>query len=128
VLRVLFVDDQLDICDLVALFLRERGFATTTAGHGSTARHLLAGETFDVLILDAVLPDECGLELANFAHARGIPVLLVSGEPNAIRRNDQGERYPLLPKPFHLFELEAALRRVLHGETMPRPPLVEQPR
>ncbi len=60
--RVLFVDDQLDICDVVALYLRERGFATVTAGRGATARDLIAKEPFDLVILDAVLPDVPGLE------------------------------------------------------------------
>jgi len=123
--RVLFVDDELDICDVVALYLRERGFATVTAGRGATARELLTKEPFDLVIVDAVLPDVRGLELASLARARAIPVLIVSGNAAAIERNAELERYPLLEKPFHLAALDAAVRGILDGEAASRRPIAE---
>ena len=111
--RLLVVDDQQDIADVIAMYLSDEGHAVTTAGHGAAALAALERERFDGAIVDAVLPGASGLAVAAAASARGVPVLLMTGEPNSMERLDGEGRYPVLKKPFHLRELGAALRLLI---------------
>jgi DNA-binding NtrC family response regulator len=60
-----------------------------------------------------VMPGEGDLQFVKFAEARRIPVLLMSGHPEMIAEGAQQFPYPLLPKPFHLKELEGAVRAAI---------------
>lgn len=85
-----------------------------TADRGSMALSALDNNSiFDALIVDEILPDMTGLQLAETASTYGIPVLLISGEPRAIGDLGENRRYPFLAKPFALAELEWRLRALL---------------
>src|SRR5204862_3045327 len=62
--HVLVVDDDLKIRDLLARFLFEQGFRVTTAADCETARGAMRGLSFDVVLLDVMMPGESGLSLA----------------------------------------------------------------
>jgi two-component system response regulator CpxR len=113
--RLLVVDDQRDICELLAAFLSEEGIAVTAAHHGAAALSALERERFDGVIVDAVLPGVSGVAVAEAASAAGIQVLLITGEPRSIERLDGNGRYPVLGRPFHLHEMRAALRSLSIG-------------
>ena len=68
--RVLVVDDDLAIRQLLATKLKLCGFATTACGSGEEALKLLANQSFDAIISDLNMPGISGLELLAEAHLR----------------------------------------------------------
>lgn len=111
--RLLIVEDQADVSEVIGTHLSEQGYVVTLVNDGEAARRVLVGEPFDGVIIDVLLPGASGLELAEAASARRIPVLLMSGEPESIERLTGNSRYPFLQKPFHLDDLESAVSGLL---------------
>jgi len=114
--RLLVVEDDLALREVLARGLREEGFAVVTARDGGTAMALADG-TFAALVLDIGLPDTDGRDLCQALRARGVraPVLFLTA---ADRLTDRlagfaagGDDY--LVKPFHLAELVARLRALV---------------
>ena len=116
--RVLVVDDDPVICDMVASTLAEHGYATRRASDGREALYLIERETPDVVLLDVRLPDISGYQLCrrlrdDFGDSIGI--VLVSGE-----RKESFDRVAGLllgaddyvVKPFVLDELMARVQRL----------------
>lgn len=112
--HVLVVDDEADVCRLVQSTLeRNAGYRVTIALSGTEAVPLLEEPQPDLVILDAVLPGVSGLEIAELAAAKGIPILLATGDDDMAHRL-RNDGWPLLRKPFRpatlRHEVEAALR------------------
>jgi two-component system response regulator MprA len=113
--RVLLVEDDLDLRDVLARALREEGFVVRTASDGRTA---LAGtDGIDAVVLDVGLPDSDGRDVCAAMRAQGldVPVLFLTARDGVTDRvsgfSAGGDDY--LAKPFHLAELVARLRAVL---------------
>jgi DNA-binding response OmpR family regulator len=111
--RLLVVEDRTEICEVIDIYLKGQGHSVTIANHGSDALRLLESERFDAIIVDVLLPGVAGLDLAKFADLRGTAVIMISGDPNSIAKLTGDGAYPFLQKPFHLAELEKAVRSVL---------------
>jgi predicted signal transduction protein with EAL and GGDEF domain/FixJ family two-component response regulator len=81
--RVLLVDDDPVTLMLTAAALRDRDFEVTEAGSGNAALQLLRQRSFDVLLLDAVMPDRDGFEICRELRATEgleyLPVLMLTG-------------------------------------------------
>lgn len=110
--HVLVVDDEADLCRLVQAALERGGYRVSIALSGKEALPLLEEPQPDLLIADAVLPGMSGVELAELAAARQIPVLLTTeNEAAALALRDAG--WALLRKPFRpatlLLDVAAAL-------------------
>jgi len=117
VARVLVVDDEPAIADLVATTLRYEGFETKTAGDGRAA--LADVESFrpDLLVLDVMLPDVDGFEVQRKLVDRGlrVPVLFLTardGTEDKVRGLQIGAD-DYVTKPFSLEELVARIRAIL---------------
>lgn len=110
---VLVVDDEAHVCGLVQTALeRDSAYRVTVALDGAAAVSLLEAERPDLLISDALLPGMSGIELAELAFARRIPVIMATGHDDMARALQHGG-WPLLRKPFGvaalLHEVEDAL-------------------
>lgn len=111
--RVLVVEDDPALREVLARGLREEGFDVTTARDGGTAL-ALATSALSVLVLDIGLPDTDGRDLCQALRARGIdvPVLFLTALDRLPDRlagfAAGGDDY--LAKPFHFAELVARLR------------------
>ena len=119
--RILIVDDDPRLSEMVSEYLGNAGFRTTVAANGSEGLALLAREPFDALVLDLMLPDMDGLEVcrrvravAEAPHA-GIPILMLTARGDATDRIVGLElgADDYLPKPFEPRELLARLRALL---------------
>lgn len=81
--RVLVVDDDHDVLELMAIVLGRDGHGVQTADNGEAALRFLAGEVYDLVILDRRLPDVDGFELVrrcrDDSRLRDVPVVMVSG-------------------------------------------------
>jgi DNA-binding response OmpR family regulator len=115
--RILVVDDEPPIHELVAEYLRGRGMEVEVARDGREARALLAGGAFDLVLTDLKLPDTDGIELVKTA-ARTVPPtpsLIMTGygtvESAVIALRSGAQDYVL--KPFRLRDIHAAIEGAL---------------
>ena len=108
--KLLVVDDQRDICEVIQCCLAQHSYDVDNATDSPSAKRKLEADTYDLVIIDMLMPGEGILQLVRFAETQGIPVLLTSGHPEMIAEVAQQFPYPLLPKPFHLNELKGAVR------------------
>ncbi len=67
--HIIVVDDEPEICSMLADYLGHAGFAVSTAGDGSAMRRLLEERPADLVILDINMPGEDGLSLARYLRA-----------------------------------------------------------
>ncbi len=115
--RLLLVEDDPQLSEMLAALLTEEGYVVVVAGDGQRGLHLGLAQTFDLLVLDRGLPAIEGLELLTRLRRAGVhtPTLVLSalGNPaDRIQGLDAGaEDY--LGKPFDIDELLARLRALL---------------
>ena len=115
--HVLVVDDDGDVRDVIAELLVAGGYRTTIAGGGAEMRALLAGtDRVDVVVLDAHMPGEPSVTLAQHVLAQGIRLVMVSGNPDQMMVHRERD-LQLLHKPFNRDELYRAIRHALASET-----------
>src|SRR3989475_3305641 len=122
--RVLVVDDEAYITDLVATALRYEGFEAAAAGNGREALSLVESFRPQLIVLDVMLPDLDGFDVQRKLVDRGrrLPVLFLTArdatEDKVRGLTIGGDDY--VTKPFSLEELIARIRAVLrradHGE------------
>jgi two-component system OmpR family response regulator len=115
--RVLVVDDEPGIVDVISMALRHYGFGVETAGTGREALNLVRRWHPNVMVLDVMLPDMDGFEVARRLGAEhaGVPILFLSAldaTADKVRGlTIGGDDY--VTKPFSLEELIARLRNIL---------------
>src|SRR5712691_12000070 len=120
--RILLIEDDPRLAEMVKNYLGGAGFAVTIAGKGSAGIALEARETFDALVLDLMLPDMDGLEVCRRIRARSqTPILMLTARGDAMDRvvglEIGADDY--LPKPFEPRELLARLRAILRRKSSP---------
>lgn len=113
---ILIVDDDSRICRLVSRFLVRGGFRPFVANNGHQMRRVLADEAIDLVILDLVLQDEDGLNLASEVSSKHhLPILILSVNSD-IQNKVNGLRVgadDYLTKPFEGEELLARIHSIL---------------
>jgi DNA-binding response OmpR family regulator len=118
--RVLVVEDDPHLRELIARGLREHGFAVVTAADGASAlaaaQHRVE-EPFDAVVLDIGLPDSDGRDVCQALRARGVasPVLFLTARDQLhdVLSGFAAGADDYLAKPFHISELVARLRVAL---------------
>jgi len=121
--RVLMIDDDRRLAEMVSDYLGGAGFRLTLAPTAREGEALLKREAFDAVILDLMLPDADGLEVCRrLRTSNDLPILMLTarGEPmdRVIGLEVGADDY--LGKPFEPRELLARLRAVLRRRTAPR--------
>jgi DNA-binding response OmpR family regulator len=78
--RILIVEDEEKLARLIAQVLREEGYTTEMVGDGHSGLSRALAETFDLLILDWMLPDRSGLQIVRSLRAAevSVPVLMLT--------------------------------------------------
>jgi len=88
--RILIIDDEQDVIDLLSLHLRKAGFALSSATDGATGLRLAREESPALIILDLMLPKMPGLEICKIlktdAATRNVPVLMLTAKAEEIDR------------------------------------------
>ena len=117
--RVLIVEDEPAIAELIAVNLRHNGFQPFWAEDGDSAQRELDAVLPDVILLDWMLPGQSGLSLARKWRAdsrtKPIPILMLTArgdEPDTVAGLDAGAD-DYITKPFSTQELLARIRAVL---------------
>ncbi|MGC4103807.1 response regulator transcription factor [Ferruginibacter sp.] len=113
-MKVLLVEDEPNVAGLINKGLTEQGYSITVAPDGSLGLELALNNSFDVIILDIMLPNMSGMELCRQLRQKKIltPILFLTAlgttENIVAGLNAGGDDYLL--KPFKFAELEARLR------------------
>jgi DNA-binding response OmpR family regulator len=77
--RILVVDDEPQICDVVELYLRREGFEVATAHDGESALNAVEHDPPDLVVLDVMMPKVNGLEVTRLVHERfNIPIIMLT--------------------------------------------------
>jgi len=125
--RVLIVDDEVDLCELLEITLSRMSLLTEAVGSVSAARERLAEQSFDFCITDMRLPDGSGLDLVHYLHAHhpDLPVAVITAHGNtelAVESLKAGA-FDFVSKPVDLVGLRKLVQNAL--ALCPQPPVVD---
>lgn len=126
--HILVVDDDAELRQLVAKFLRANGFRVTTVRSAPEVRHALASMPVDLIILDIMLPGVSGLDLCReIRKTSSVPIIMLTAKGDEADRivgleigADDYVTKPFSPREL-LARLNAVLRRFAVGTSSPRP-------
>lgn len=115
--KILIVDDEPAIRDIIEEYLKKKGYAVAHAGNGIDALAIVKTGSIDLVITDIKMPGMSGVELLQKIREYNstLPVLLATGFPTietAVEALKSGA-YDYLSKPFHLEEIGEKIRRAL---------------
>ena len=113
-MRLLIVEDEIELCDTVAKTLYRAGYEVDTCYDGSEALDYILAENYDLIVLDLNLPGMEGMELLKELRKKNeeTMVLILSARSqiaDKVEGLDAGAN-DYMEKPFHLQELEARIR------------------
>src|SRR6476619_4718939 len=114
--RILVVEDDPSIREMLAEYLRTHGYEVAEADRGAAMRDAIATSLPDVVLLDVTLPGEDGLTLARFLRERfDVGIVMVTGASDIADRVAGLEvgADDYITKPFDLRELRARVKSVL---------------
>lgn len=127
--RILVVDDDLRLRELLNRYLSDQGFAVKTVGDAAQMDRALNREHFDLMVLDLMLPGEDGLSIcrrlrgANAGTAADMPIIMLTAKGDEVDRivglEMGADDY--LPKPFNPRELVARIAAVLRRKPVSPP-------
>jgi two-component system, OmpR family, phosphate regulon response regulator OmpR len=124
--HLLVVDDDRRLRDLLSRYLQREGYRVTTAKNASDARVKLDGLTFDLLILDVMMPGESGFELAKSVRTTSqVPILMLTARAETEHRINGLEigADDYMAKPFEARELSLRVASILkRAQPTPTPP------
>ncbi len=127
--HILVIDDDRRIRDLLSRYLTEQGFRVSTAADAADARRKLAGLSFDLLIVDVMMPGENGTDFTNAIRQKmDVPVLMLTalGETEARIKGLEAGADDYLAKPFDPRELVLRINSILKRVKVEEPPSIEQ--
>ena len=114
-IKILVVEDERPISDLIRMNLEDAGYQCACALDGLTAADILETHTFDLVLLDIMLPKVDGYELFEYIKPTGTPVIFLTAKAGLNDRvkglNLGAEDY--IVKPFEIVELMARIQVVL---------------
>jgi len=115
-MRVLVVEDEMDLLSVLSQTLREAGFAVDEASDGQTGLFKAQGADYDAIVLDLMLPRMNGWDLLKaLRKTKKTPVLILTARdalPDRVKGLDSGAD-DYLTKPFELPELLARVRALI---------------
>jgi two-component system, OmpR family, phosphate regulon response regulator OmpR len=118
--KILVVDDDMRLRDLLKQYLGEQGYAVTDVPDGSAMDQALARESFDLMVLDLMLPKEDGLSICRRLRAVNnlLPIIMLTAKGDEVDRitglETGADDY--MPKPFNPRELVARIQAVLRRQ------------
>ena len=123
-IRVLVAEDEENLAQILTTFLRGRGHHVVCVGDGKAAIQALRDETFDVVLLDIVMPEMDGLETLKLMRADPDPpeIIIITGNgtlETAINAMKLGA-YDYMAKPYRMAEIDVMVRRAWEKHQLAR--------
>jgi two-component system phosphate regulon response regulator OmpR len=124
--RILVVDDDARLRDLLNRYLAEQGYVVRVVADATEMNRQLARERFELMILDLMLPGEDGLSICRRLRGSGetMPIIMLTAKGDDVDRivglEIGADDY--MPKPFNPRELVARIQAVLRRQPPPAPP------
>ncbi|QKG85127.1 response regulator transcription factor [Kroppenstedtia pulmonis] len=115
--RILLVDDDKGLLEMIRLLLKREGYShIDTAMTGQQAKELIQGRSYDLIVLDVMLPDTSGFDLCQeIRKTSKVPILFLTSRTSDIDKlvgfGYGGDDY--VTKPFHSLELVARIKALL---------------
>lgn len=114
--RILIVDDEKEIRDLIEIYLKGEGYRTIKAENGEEALNILKTEEVDLIVLDIMMPKVNGIEACmKIREEREMPIIMLSAKSEDLDKilglNTGADDY--LTKPFNPLELIARIKSQL---------------
>lgn len=79
--KILIVDDDVNICELLRLYLEKEGYETAIAHDGETAVEAFENDGFDLVLLDVMMPRVDGWEACRRIRAKGnVPIIMLTAK------------------------------------------------
>jgi len=123
-IKILIVEDQAAIRELIAINLSRMGYDCAVASNGKIAADLIEKNTYDLILLDIMLPEIDGYELIKYIEPTATPVIFITAK-GSLKDRVKGLHMgadDYIVKPFETEELiarvESVLRRVGKGKTL----------
>ena len=114
--HILIVEDNPAICEMLQMGLSTSGYQCSQAMDGKQALKMIGQQSFDLALLDIMLPEFDGYELLPYMQNKNIPVIYISAKGDVVDRvrglRMGAEDY--LVKPFDMLELLVRMEKVLH--------------
>lgn len=126
--HILVIDDDRRLRALLSRYLSENGFRITAAANAAEARRQIEGLSFDLMIVDVMMPGESGLELtAGLRETMDVPIMILTARGEAQSRIEGLERGAddYLAKPFEPRELLLRINNILRRSQTGEQPLIE---
>ena len=115
--RILIVEDESDLAELLKLNLESEGYRVTLALHGAIAINLLKTESFDLIIMDIMMPSMDGLTATHHIRlsSNNVPILILSAGSTAQDRINglRSGADDYMSKPFEMEELVLRVEKIL---------------
>lgn len=114
-IKILIVDDEKPICDLIDLNLSSAGYHCTSVQDGLEAIDRIEKEKFDLILLDIMLPGADGYDIMEYIRPLGVPVIFITAK-HEVKDRVKGLKLgadDYLVKPFDVVELVARVEVVL---------------
>ena len=126
--RVLVVDDDVALAEMIGIVLRSEGFEPTFCAHGDEALDAFRASSPDLVLLDLMLPGMDGIEVARQIRAEsGIPIVMLTAKSDTVDvvlgLESGADDYVV--KPFKPKELVARVRARLRRSDSPAPEILE---
>jgi len=115
--RILIVEDEVDLANLIEITLKNAGFSVSKANDGQSGLNLALNGQFDLIMLDIMLPNVDGLEICRQVRLTdpSTPIMMLTARDTETDRimglNIGADDY--LTKPFSIRELEARIKAML---------------
>ncbi|QDC44442.1 response regulator transcription factor [Methylophilus medardicus] len=122
--KLLLIDDDVELANMLKEFLTQEGFTVTTAHDGLTGEQYVLAGKFDLVILDVMMPGQDGLQtLRNVRQHSDIPVLMLTAKDDNEGRIEglEGGADDYVQKPCLPRELVARIRAILRRQTSDTP-------
>ena len=127
-MRILLVEDDSMIAQAVVGSLKDDGYAVDWVNNGNTAETTLAGQNYDIILLDLGLPGQDGIQVLQHARAthNTTPILILTARDDIQSRlaGLDGGADDYIIKPFIMAELKARIRAILRRHAGQASPLL----
>ncbi|MBA4389917.1 MAG: DNA-binding response regulator [Syntrophus sp. (in: bacteria)] len=128
-MKVLLIEDESKVANFISMGLLEEGYTVDMAADGRKGLQFINESSYDIILLDLMIPEIDGLEVLKTMRAQGIdtPVLIItakSSKEDVVKGLDTGSD-DYLTKPFSFDELLARIRALLRRSKQPTPLVLE---